>query len=51
MISQAAGSTQTWRNLTAGIKPVYPMRTHVEELEQLYEGLLSERRVEIGAAS
>jgi len=51
VIAQAAGSSQLWRTLTAGIKPVYPMRTHVEELEQLYDGLLAEKPVAIGAAS
>jgi glycosyltransferase involved in cell wall biosynthesis len=51
VISQAAGSSQLWRNLTAGIQPVYPMRTHTEELEHLYDRLLSDKPVAIGAAS
>ena len=51
VIAQAAGSSQLWRTLTAGVQPVYPMRTHTEELTQLYDDLLAERRVAIGAAS
>jgi glycosyltransferase involved in cell wall biosynthesis len=51
VIAEAAGSSQLWRNLTPGIKPVYPMRTHVEELEQLYDGLLSRGPAAVGAAS
>jgi glycosyltransferase involved in cell wall biosynthesis len=51
VITQAAGSPQLWRSLTANISPIYPMRTHVEELVKLYDELLRKDRVAIGAAS
>jgi glycosyltransferase involved in cell wall biosynthesis len=61
VIAQAAGSAQTWRALTAGIKPVHPMPTHVAELLRVYEELLAQEppgepppaddAVTIGAAS
>ena len=51
VITQAAGSPQLWRNLTANISPIYPMRTHVEELVRLYDELLAQNRLTVGAAS
>jgi glycosyltransferase involved in cell wall biosynthesis len=61
VIAQAAGSAQLWRTLTGGINPVYPMRTHVEEMLRVYEELLAggsepapppnEDELTIGAAS
>jgi glycosyltransferase involved in cell wall biosynthesis len=41
VIAQAAASPQLWRTLTGGIRPVYPMPTHVEEMLRVYEGLLA----------
>lgn len=42
VIAKAADSTQLWRGLVTGVKPVYPMRTHVEELLGLYERILAQ---------
>jgi glycosyltransferase involved in cell wall biosynthesis len=50
-IAAAADSSQLWRNLSGGISPVYPMRTHVKELIEVYDGLLSPEPVAIGAES
>jgi hypothetical protein len=51
VITQAAESPQLWRNLAGGISPIYPMRSHVEELVKLYDELLASEPVAIGAAS
>jgi glycosyltransferase involved in cell wall biosynthesis len=51
VIADAAGSPQQWRTLAAGISPIYPMRTHIDELLSLYGELTSEAPVAIGAAS
>jgi len=51
VVTQAAESPQLWRSLAGGISPIYPMRTHVEELVKLYDGLLASETVAIGAAS
>jgi glycosyltransferase involved in cell wall biosynthesis len=51
VITQAASSTQLWRTLAGGISPIYPMRAHVEELIGLYDELLAQAPVAIGAAS
>lgn len=50
-IAGAADSSQLWRSLSGGISPVYPMRTHVKELIEVYDGLLSPEPVAIGAES
>lgn len=59
VIAEAAGSVKAWQTLSGGVKPIYPMRDHVEELIGVYERLLakqpaapgSEGAVAIGAAS
>jgi len=51
VIAEAATSSQQWRNLSANISPIYPMRTHVEELVKLYDDLLGAEQVAVGAAS
>ena len=51
VIAEAAGSAQQWRNLTANIRPIYPMRAHVGELLKLYDDLLAREPVATGAAS
>ena len=51
VIASAASSPQAWRGLTAGIKPVYPMPTHVAELQRVYGGLLGQELLEAPAGA
>jgi glycosyltransferase involved in cell wall biosynthesis len=51
VIETASSSAQLWRNLAANISPIYPMRSHVEKLTEVYDGLIDRQPDTVGAAS